>query len=149
MLSSPGGGRAASCSRAGQLQVREVSSALLWRCPAVTCSMPRDNPVSLHWGSDLSQQLMLGQHLPFHRVYSGRQPSWFIFPLPHIFLLQFSLPSSSSFSSGHSLPPPPVYTGDKESDGKFPVPTSQLCPSPACTSPRGFPWSLKPCSNKF
>lgn len=42
-LSSPRGGRA------GQLQKREVSSALLWSCTAVTFSIPRDTPVPEQW----------------------------------------------------------------------------------------------------
>lgn len=84
--------------------------------------------------SDLLPVAGAGWHLPFHRVYNGTQSlCCFIFPFPHGFLLQFPIPSSSSFLSIHSRPLSPFYSRDNEPDVKF--------PSSAITSSL---WSLKP-----
>lgn len=147
MLSSPRGGGAAPCG-AGQLQAREVRSALLWSCTAGTFSIPRDAPMPEQWPCTgtvravaCSQRLMLASTFPFTELITGDRALAGLFsPFPIFFSFSFPFhPHHLSYQVTPSLDLLlyPFYTGD-ESDVKLPIPTGQLCPSPACTNPRGF-----------
>lgn len=86
---------------------------------------------------------MLASTLPFTEFIKGDRALAGLFS-PFLTFFSFSFPLHPHYLSYQVTPSLDLlfyhfYTGDNEPDVKFPIPAPQLCPSPACTNPRGFP----------